>query len=511
MQEQVSKVDSTQNALIVGGGMAGLTVACLLTKSSIPCTLLERNWLPGGCVSSYPRKNYVFETGATTLVGLDEHMPLRYLLDQLELDISPLKLDIPMRVYLKSGEVLTRYQDIDQWIAEAERVFGAKGQRPFWEQCYRISQFVWETSLQQRAFPPSNLADLLYAARNFRPKQLGFAALAFQSTASLLRKYGLHTNLSFVEFVNEQLLITAQNHMEEVNVLFGATALCYTNYANYYMPGGLINLVKPLVTYLEENGSQVVLREPVLKITAEKDAYIVEGKKDTYKSKYLVSAIPINNTLELVSDPKIIQKYQRKILTSESLNSAFQLSFVAKKRKRFDCLHHQIHLTTPLPYSNSASIFLSLSHPDDTERCGANEFVGSVSTHVHHPDQTYIHDKEIVVEAIFDELTRHGFLQKEDIIFHHASTPKAWKKWTARKWGFVGGYPQYMDIKPWQMLDARIDHKGMYACGDSTYPGQGIPGACLSGIIAFEKMRIDGILKHKSVQTHDSQVLQPTY
>ena len=49
-------------------------------------------------------------------------------------------------------------------------------------------------------------------------------------------------------------------------------------------------------------------------------------------------------------------------------------------------------------------------------------------------------------------------------------------------------------IKPWKMKDARLDGHRAYICGDSTYPGQGIPGACLSGIIAVEKMKIDGLI-----------------
>jgi phytoene dehydrogenase-like protein len=49
-----------------------------------------------------------------------------------------------------------------------------------------------------------------------------------------------------------------------------------------------------------------------------------------------------------------------------------------------------------------------------------------------------------------------------------------------------------MRIKPWQMLDARLDHRSAYLCGDSAYPGQGIPGAGLSGIIAWQKMQLDG-------------------
>lgn len=476
---------------IIGSGIAGLTAGCLLAKDGLSITVLEQNWLPGGCASSYPRKNYIFESGATTLVGLDEHMPLKFLLDELALDIQPIELKTPMKVYLPNGEIITRFHELEAWISEAERVFGPKGQREFWTYCYKISQFVWETSLQQRAFPPSNFGDLTHAIRNFRPKQLRFATLAFQSMEQLLKKYGLRENEQFVRFVNEQLLITAQNHMKEVNVLFGATALCYTNYTNYYMPGGLINLIKPLVQYIEQNNGSVLLREPVHAVEATKEGYLIQTKTGYLQAKKVISAIPINNTLQLFQEPKIQRRFESKILESDQLNSAFSLGFVSKKFKKFDCLHHQIHLSSPLPYANSASIFLSLSHPDDTERCGPDEMVGSVSTHVHHPAQTILENKAEIEEVVFDALEQAGLFRKEDLIFHHSSTPKAWKKWTGRAWGFVGGYPQYMRIKPWQMLDARLDHQGAYICGDSTYPGQGIPGACLSGIIAYEKLKMD--------------------
>ncbi|MEM6766669.1 MAG: hypothetical protein AAF655_17165, partial [Bacteroidota bacterium] len=105
---------------------------------------------------------------------------------------------------------------------------------------------------------------------------------------------------------------------------------------------------------------------------------------------------------------------------------------------------------------------------------------------------------------IFAALENRGFLKREDVTFHHSSTPKAWKKWTGRSWGFVGGYPQYMRVKPWRMIDGRLDGKGAYICGDSTYPGQGIPGACLSGIVAYEKMKVDGVLKNRQVDTSKS-------
>jgi phytoene dehydrogenase-like protein len=40
------------------------------------------------------------------------------------------------------------------------------------------------------------------------------------------------------------------------------------------------------------------------------------------------------------------------------------------------------------------------------------------------------------------------------------------------------------------MMNARLT-KGFYLCGDSVYPGQGIPGVALSGMIAANKLLMD--------------------
>ena len=95
------------------------------------------------------------------------------------------------------------------------------------------------------------------------------------------------------------------------------------------------------------------------------------------------------------------------------------------------------------------------------------------------------------MEAVLQTLAKHGFLTREKVVYMHASTQKSWEKWTGRKFGFVGGYPQLKAIKPWQMPAARLDGKRAYLCGDTAYPGQGIPGVVLSGIIAYQQLERD--------------------
>jgi len=478
--------------IVIGSGIGSLSAACLLAQAGKKVKVVEQNYLPGGCVSSYWRKGFVFEAGATTLVGLDTGQPLRYLLDAIGVQLPARKLELPMQVRMKTGRIVNRHENIEDWISEAKAEFGYENQAEFWRFCYEIAQFVWDTSLKQRTFPISSWGDLLNAGLNATPLQLWNARWSLYSMDYLLEKYGLKTNRDFVDFINAQLLITAQNTMENVNVLFGATALCYTNFGNYYLDGGLITLSNALVTFVESKGGEIVYKENVEKLSqTASGSYLVKTSKALYDAEYVVSGIPLNNTIALADD-SINIKHKTKVLTSNQLNSAFQMGIGFKKSKAFSSIHYQIHLAEPLPYIHAKTIFISLSHPGDSTRCdNAATMVASVSTHWPDPEKAIAYDKSTIENLVIDELIKQDFFKKEDVLYLHSATPDAWEKWTKRAYGFVGGYPQFMNIKPWQMADARLDGHKAYCVGDSVYPGQGIPGVALSGIVAFEKMKRD--------------------
>lgn len=488
--------------IVIGGGIGGLTAAALLARDGIAVEVLEQNRVVGGCASSFYRQGYYFESGATTLVGLDDRMPLRHLLDATGIQLNVTPLPVPMQVILRDGTIVTRHQDLDAWIVEAERVFGAAGQRAFWEFCYELSQFVWNVSLQYRAFPPSSggdLFDTLQSARPARvPAQLAAARYAYVTMDRLLRRFDLHTNRRFVEFVDEQLLITAQNTSVEVNALFGATALCYTNYTNYYAPGGLVRVADAIAQYIEDRGGDIHTRtlvEDVTPIDAGRGGYRLRTNRGTFVADRLISNVPIYNTLDLFKagddfGRDLRRRLQSKLPPSSKLWSAFTMGLVFRRRRDFASLHHQIHLRAPLPALGSKSIFVSLSHPGDEDRGPADRVIASVSTHIADPENHMHFDVDAAGDAVVAELTARGFFEADDLLYRHHSTPRTWQQWTRRAFGFVGGVPQFRAIKPWNMLDARLA-KNLYLCGDTAYPGQGIPGVCLSGITAHHKLMRD--------------------
>ena len=462
------------DTVVIGAGMAGLTAAALLAKDGRSVLVIERNYLPGGCSSSYYRKGFIFESGATTLVGLDAGMPLRAVLDETGIQLDARKLEVPMQVFLPDGRMLTRFQDRDQWIKEAQRVFGGKRMAEFWKFCFKISDFVWDSSMRYRFFPPQKIQDWFSLLSNFKLSDPWFARHAFTSTASLLKRFGLYENEAFRTFVNEQLMITAQNKMEEVNILFGATALCYTNTGNYYLPGGMVSMVKAFTDYINQKGGHLLLRTAVNSIQPEGEQFNVKFGSYTVRAQSIVSAIPMNNLAKLLPQQHPLNlKAKRQTLETKKLNSALQMSLVLKDHRFPKCLHYQIHKP------DGGSIFLSLSSSDDRLRSPQGYRVASISTHAK-TSEYFQGDKHQWAEQAIELLVKRGLIDSDDLILKHVSGPEEWLQWTGRAGGFVGGYPQFIGVLPWKMNKHQLGGN-LYVCGDSVYPGQGIPGVVMNG------------------------------
>jgi C-3',4' desaturase CrtD len=488
--------------IVVGSGMGGLTAAALLTKDGYRVLVLEAAHVAGGCSSSYRRKGYVYESGATTLVGFDPHQPLHLLQTLTGIDIPRKRLHPGMTVWI-NVEPLHRFEDRQQWIQEVIRVFGQpEPQRAFWKLALKLSDLVWKVSGINKFFPPRSLADWLFMVRNNAIQDVWALRYAFTDTATLVRRMGI-TNPAFMKFIDEQLLISAQSKADETPFLFAAPALCYTNYGNYYVPGGLIRMAEAVQSYIEQQGGKFLFHRKVTKIhrrTTQGWMEVETAKGDLFKAKEVVSNLPIWNMAEL-TEGETQAHYQTLSKKYDKAWGAYTVCIACKDVFPDDLgHHHQIHVPSQegksegLPHIASTSIFVSISERNDTERAPEGTRVINVSTHTD-PDfwfqlgEDYDLVRQEVEEAIVTLMIQHlpGFT-REHILDQFTATPITWENWIYRKKGRVGGLPQSMQRN---LLDwpAEKPNSGIWMCGDTVYPGQGIPGVTLSGINVYYRIK----------------------
>lgn len=475
--------------------MGGLTAASLLANDGYSVLVLEAAHVAGGCSSSYKRKGYIFESGATTLIGFDENQPLRLLEEKLDIELPKKPIEPSMTVHLDDKKI-TRWQDKHSWIAEVQKHFGEKSeQEEFWNLAYKISDVVWKVSGKNNFFPPQNISDALSLLKN-DVRDIWVLPYACKSVKQVAIQHGI-SNPAFFRFLDEQLLISAQSKSADTPFLFGAPAVTYTNYTNYYVEGGLIQMVETLQEFIEKKGSRLHTKEKVLSIEKLDEGFVVRTSKGKrYRSDKVISNVPVWNMGEITGGD-ISQYFKKESGNYQQAWGAFTMGIVTDDSYPEQMsLHHQIHLNEQesLDGIESGSVFISLSERGDHQRAPAGERVLNVSTHTDPEywfqlngdyDSRKKHVQDEIVSILRKKLP--GF-SNADVKLVFSASPVTWQKWVYRKKGRVGGIPQSMMRSLFDWTPAQTPFNGLFLCGDTVFPGQGIPGVTLSGINIYSRI-----------------------
>ncbi len=485
--------------IVVGAGVGGLAAAAVLARAGLEVTVLEAQVYPGGCASTYFHQGYRFDTGATLAGGFYPGGPMDLLAQAVGIDAWPTRpADTAMLVHLPDGTSIPRRSGEDRW-EDIEKAFGQPGVDFFrWQE--RSADALWKLALRLPPWPPQSLADFAAAAAIGIPwlldgKTIALAADAFRPAAAHLRLASERLRL----FVDAQLLISAQTTSEHANALYGAAALDLPRRGVVHLSGGMGAIAETLAAALQRYGGQVLYRQEVTRIRETSDSpYIVETKRDqTFPADLVIANLTPWNLAEIqdVKSPALRRLPARPVDGWGAFVVYVGLDGVLIPPDY--PVHHQVITGRPLGEGNS--VFASLSPDWDASRAPAGQRALTLSTHTRLDGwwQLYQHDhpayearKAELAEKMMDaaEVAIPGLRSAARLVM--PGTPVTFQRFTRRKWGWVGGFPQTNLLRNFGPRLA----PNLWLVGDAIFPGQSTAAVAMGGLrVARMALREMGI------------------
>ena len=497
---------SVGRVVVIGGGFGGLAAALLLAERGEEVTLLEAHTMTGGCAGAFERYERVgerserrfetwrFDAGATTLSGLHPDGPFDRLFSLVG-DRPPIRqIDPGIICHLDDGALLHRYADLDRWIAESSRVFGPEGQDRFWREVDRIATACWDLAMTNRRFPPHSVSDVLSLVNPANLRALPLLPHLGSSVADLLKRHRLDRNKRFTRFINEQLLITAQNHATEVPLLVGAMGLNYPS-DTWYPEGGMYGVAEWMEEKIAERGGEILTKHRVEKIVRDEGGWRLETSRGAFEADTVIANLTLWDIERLLEgeDRTIEREIER---LPETWGALCYTAAISSEVGDHGSLYHQVAIE-PHPLIDSSSVFISLSPSDDSRRAPQGYRTLSVSTHVADPGSwvalkrenptTYRAKKQEFLDHILPAVGRAlpGFADHaEERRYEQVATPASFHTFTRRHNGTVGGIPFTSDRGLLTLPGPTTSHRNLYLVGDTVYPGQGVPAVVIGAMNA---------------------------
>ncbi|MFQ3574179.1 MAG: FAD-dependent oxidoreductase [Thermodesulfovibrionales bacterium] len=446
---------------VVGGGIAGTFASLLLKKSGFDVTLFERSNSLGGCAGSFIRGGVEFKAGATTIPGLQPSFPVYALFKETGIK-QHFKILDPSIIVVSPRGTVRRYLSLDRTIEEINEVYPNKGHVKFWKRVYDVT-FGFFESLP--TFDLSSGRSILSTLKYLKWASLRFGHLYLTPALSYLKRYYDRLDRDYIEFINSQLMITAQTRIDDINALIMLLSLGYPfsgiSDQNFDFRG--------IADDIKERGSELLLSSPVEGILKTRDGYVLHSNANSHRFSKVVLAYPFLEETQVIGDEKI-KRYLESFSPLLNDNGALILYGVVRDLKAQGAFYLLIDLDiSPLI---SREIFISLYPTKNPLRTAF-----TVSTHTKVSDwlrldrETYGSVKEMLRSLILQVVSQTFQIDSGQIEESFVATPLTFKRFLGRFNAggiIVSRKNHFLNIPP-----NVTPFKGLYLCGDMSFGYQG--------------------------------------
>lgn len=494
--------------IVIGAGIGGLTAAALLAKGGDRVRVFDQAIVPGGCASTFKRRGFTFDVGATQVAGLEPGGIHHRIFTELGIEVpSATHCDPACAVFLP-GETapINVWRDPKKWQVERQHQF--PGSEPFWQLMNQLFGASWRFQSRDPVLPPRNLWDIWQLIKALRPDTAITFPFALMTVGDALRWFGLYGDKRLKTFLDLQLKLYSQVNADETALLYAATALGVSQAPQglYHLNGSMQVLSDRLVEGLEKYGGELMMRHTVKQINiSDRGAVSVTirdrktGEIWTETADRIVANVPVQNLVKLcefqgVKETPLQKLYRHRVEKLPPASGAFVVYLgVQQAAIPENCPPHlQFLYDYEGEIGENNSLFVSVSHPGDGRSPeGMATITASSFTDTERwaNCEDYEELKQHYTDTAIARLGQYFNLTPETIVYQEAATPRTFARFTGRDRGIVGGVGQRIPTFGPFGFATRTPIRNLWLVGDSTHPGEGTAGVSYSALTAVRQIR----------------------
>ncbi|MEE3715530.1 C-3',4' desaturase CrtD [Tumidithrix elongata RA019] len=484
-----------KRVIVIGAGIGGLTAGALLAHRGYEVQIFDQAIAPGGCASTFKRRGFTFDVGATQVAGLEAGGIHHRIFTELGIEIpAATYCDPACAVYLPNeSEPINIWRDPQKWKAERQRQFPHS--EPFWQFLNDLFQPSWRFQSREPVLPPRSLWDLWQLIKAVRLDTLPTMPYTFSTVGDALRGFGLASDRRLRTFLDLQLKLYSQVNAEETALLYAATSMAVSQapLGLFHLKGSMQVLSDRLVEALERKGGKLFMQHSVEAIEPKQPPQVKVTNRRTGDTWWepadcVVANVTVQNLVKLLGS-QAPTGYRNRVENLKPASGAFVVYLGVDRAAIPECCPP--HLQFLDDYESSRSLFVSVSQegdgraPEGKATIIASEFTDAKAWW---ECEDYEALKQQFTDRAIAQLGKYFDL--EGTILHvEAGTPRTFARYTAREQGFVGGIGMRVStFGPFGFAN-RTPIQNVWLVGDSTHPGEGTAGVSYSALTVVRQIQ----------------------
>jgi phytoene desaturase len=495
-----------KKVVVIGSGIAGLSVACYLAKSGYKVTILEKNNQAGGRARQFKEAGFTFDMGPSWYWMPDVFEKFYKDFGHTTSDFYDLiRLNPSYRVISKSGEEI----DIPANMNDLENLFERFEQgssiklRSFLEE----AKYKYEVGINDLVYKPG-LSLLEFADLKLLKGLLKMDVLGNMRT----HIHGLFKHPFLRELLEFPVLFLGALP-QNTPALYSLMNYADMQLGTWYPQGGMFNIIEAFLKIAKEQGVEINLNQEVYKLQSENGVVSrVVTKDKVYETDVVIGAGDYQYIDQVVLEPKQ-RSYSSAYWDSRKLAPSCLIYYLGINKKLNSFLHHTLYFDTDFDvhskeiYSNPTwpkNPLFYVSVPSRTDSSVAP--LGMENVFILIPIAPGLEGdteelREQYLQKILERIEKQtGENLTDSIIFKRTYSVKDfvsdYHAFKGNAYGLANTLGQTAILKP-SIKSKKL--KNLFYTGQLTVPGPGVPPTIISGKVVANQIEKEFGLARNSI------------